>query len=160
MTPHYRSLVAGGYFSSDPTNTHVPRSIRTNNPGALNTATWVGQMPGFITVQWDAHNNNTAIFETPEQGVRAWLELLKHYKAHLPTFNLKAILDLYSGHNPVVAQPYAMFVSGHSGVPTTQPIDLTNLNMMRGIAKGFFWYEAGQQSPLLDAQVDYGLQIP
>ena len=74
---NFRSLVPGGFFSSDPDDLSAKRSIRTNNPGALNISTWQKQFPGYVGVtQADAAGNVTTIYVTPENGVGAWYYLL------------------------------------------------------------------------------------
>ena len=46
----YASLVPGGFFSADPFDLSVRRSIRTNNPGALNVSAWQRAYAGFKDV--------------------------------------------------------------------------------------------------------------
>src|SRR5262245_45962999 len=65
-------LVPGGAFRADPMDLSCPRSIRTNNPGALNFSDWQTSRPGFIgKTQPDgsANHNVTTIYRTPEHGI-------------------------------------------------------------------------------------------
>ena len=67
MTGGYGSLVPGGFFSADPEDMHVPRSVRTNNPGALNISAWQKERRGFVGVTPpDSAGNKTTIYRTPE----------------------------------------------------------------------------------------------
>src|SRR4029077_10491062 len=63
----YHAIVQGGYFSSDPDDLKVPTSIRTNNPGALNTTKYIATLPGYNGSQdYAGKGNHTAIFLAPE----------------------------------------------------------------------------------------------
>jgi hypothetical protein len=76
----FGSLIPGGFFSSDPFNHSVPRSIRTNNPGALNISSWQRTRPGFVGVtesDGSSNQNVTTIYRTPEHGVGSWFHLIK-----------------------------------------------------------------------------------
>ncbi len=157
----YRSLIDGGFFSDDPSNMAIRRSIRTNNPGALNTASWTRAFPGFVGEQNDSENNNTAIFEAPEYGVAAWWTLMDRYrKQYRPeNFHLKNVLTRYSGGNTEVATRYIAFVSAKAGIGSKVPLDINDDFAMRKIATAFFHYEAGEPTPLSAAQISFGIEI-
>lgn len=155
---NFRSLVPGGFFSADPNNKDVRRSIRTNNPGAINTANWVKLEAGFVGEQPDGAGNNTAIFETPEHGVRAWRRLLERYQASIGPLSLAKILKRYTGGGEAYTN-YLAFVSAKSGVSPDALVNLPDLHQMLPIARAFFHYEAGMPSPLSDAQVSFGLGL-
>ena len=46
----FDTLTSGGFFSHDPDDLGVKRSIRTNNPGALNFSAWQKSLPGYVAV--------------------------------------------------------------------------------------------------------------
>ena len=156
--PNYRSLVPGGFFSANPDDLSVRRSIRTNNPGALNTGTWVPAERGYVGQQNDAAGNNTAIMETPEEGVRLWRRLLERYETSLGTLTLAKILKRYTGGGEAYSS-YLAFVSARAGVAPTATVTLSDAHQMLVIAKAFFHYEAGKPSPLSDAQIALGLKL-
>lgn len=159
--PNYRSLV-GGFFSSDPFNTQVNTSIRTNNPGAINdSAAWVKAYPGYVggkvTSMSGSSPNSTAIFETPEQGVALYYELLKRYRA-AGAKTVEQIITKYGGGQNYSS--YVTFVVTKTGLPKTYEIKLTgdDANLTK-FAKAMWRYEAGKDTPLSDAQIAYGFAL-
>ena len=75
----FGSLVANGFFSANPDDINVPRSIRTNNPGALNFSAWQKSRVGFVGITQpdnSPNHNVTTIYRTPEHGIGAWYHLL------------------------------------------------------------------------------------
>lgn len=153
----YRSLVPGGFFSSNPTDRSVNTSIRTNNPGAINTATWVQQMPGYASASETTPGNKTAIFYTPEQGVAAWWELLRRY-ADAGATTLSQIINRYGGGQDY--SEYRAFVVKQTGLPAGYEIKLRgdDANLLK-FAKAMFRYEAGKPTPLSDVQILYGIRL-
>lgn len=158
--PNYRSLV-GGFFSSTPFDLKIPTSIRTNNPGALNASPWVKAYPGYVgdkvTSMSGASANNTAIFETPEQGVAVWYELMRRY-AKEGAVTVKQIITKYGGGQNYSA--YVDFVTKKTGLPVAYGITLNgdDSNLMK-FAKAMWHYEAGRATPLSDAQILYGFNL-
>lgn len=159
--PNFRSL-AGGFFSSTPFDTSIPTSIRTNNPGALNASAWVKSYPGYVgdkvTSMSGASANNTAIFETPEQGVAVWWELMKRYRA-AGAITISQIINKYGGTGQDYSA-YVKFVVGRMGLPSTYEIKLSgDDSTLTKFAKAMWRYEAGKETPLTDAQIAYGFAL-
>lgn len=159
--PNFRSL-AGGFFSSTPFDTSIPTSIRTNNPGALNASAWVKSYPGYVgdkvTSMSGASANNTAIFETPEQGVAVWWELMKRYRA-AGAITISQIINKYGGTGQDYSA-YVKFVVGRMGLPSTYEIKLSGDDAtLTKFAKAMWRYEAGKETPLTDAQIAYGFAL-
>jgi hypothetical protein len=160
--PNYHRLVIGGYFSSDPNEPSVPLSIRTNNPGALNLAGWIKAYPGFVDYREATPTNRTVIFEAPEYGVAAWWELLNKYRAALgdKNFTIREIIRKYCGKGrEKEAVEYTAFVCGKAGVTGNKVVDITDHPGLLRIARAFYWFEAGRESPLLDDQLHYGFDF-
>lgn len=152
--PNYRSLVPGGYFARPEDN--LPVSIRSNNPGAVNGAAWERTMPGYVKdIKFDG-KNNTAIFETPEQGVAVWYELMRRYQSS-GYKTLQQIVNYYGGGQDY--SEYVQFVVGKTGFPRNKVIDLKNDSELLPFAKAMFHYEAGKPTPLSDAQILYGFKL-
>jgi len=153
---NYRSLV-GGYFSSTPYDKSIPASIRTNNPGAINGASWIAAMPGFVTTSNLDGKNHASIFETPEQGVAVWLELMRKYRANSAT-TVEQIITRYGG-----GQDYSGYVADivkRTGLARTQEIKLQGDDAtLIKFARSMFRHEAGQESPLSDAQILHGFRL-
>ncbi len=68
VAPNYRSLTPNGFFSSTPGDTSIKRSIRTNNPGALNISNWQKNFPGYVGVTQPDHPEMSERSVTPEHG--------------------------------------------------------------------------------------------
>jgi len=157
--PNYRSLVPGGFFSRNPYDHSVPTAVRTNNPGAVNAShDWVLQFPGYVGRDETTPGNLTAIFEAPEYGIALWWKLLERYRAMLsPTFTLHRIIYTYCGPGrESEARDYTSFVCKRTGFTENFQVDLQNDADLQKIARAFYRYEAGIESPLLDTQILYG----
>ena len=165
-TPHYRSLVPGGYFSDDPPRPvhlkpgHTARA--SNNPGALNSGhAWIEAFPGYVYKCETTPGNFTAIFEAPEYGIACWWKLLGRYKKALdPNFTLHNIIYTYCGQGrEKQAADYLHYVTGRTKLPESYLVDLPTDSPLLNIARAFFRYEAGEESPVLDAQIEYGFNF-
>jgi len=156
MAVRYRSLVDGGYFSSNPYVGGVPPAIRCNNPGALNEAAWQKQCPGYVDAVETTPGNRTTIFEAPEYGVAAWWELLRRYAAAGAT-TVGAVITKYGGGQDY--SEYVQFVKQKTGYGEDDVVDLNSDQMLLAFGKAMFRYEAGKPTPLLDQQILYGLAL-
>lgn len=156
MSPNYRSLVPGGFYSSDPFDKTVRVSIRCNNAGAINGAKWEKDYPGYVDTVETTPGNKTTIFEAPEFGVAVWWELLRRYrKAGAKTVG--AIVEKYGG-----GQDYSDYVDKvvkWSGLAASTEIALDDDTTLLAFARAMFRYEAGQKSPLSDKQILFGLAL-
>jgi hypothetical protein len=153
----YRSLVPGGFFSSPADTGKVPASIWSNNPGAINgNAQWVQDSPGFVKTVVIGGGNPIAVFETPEQGVALWFNLMKRYQAG-GYKTLQEIINHYGGGQDY--SEYVKFVAQQTGFPTSQVIDLNNDKDLTKFFKAMIRFEAGRPSPLYDSQIAYGFAL-
>lgn len=156
----FKALVAGGYFSSAPFDKSIPASIRTNNPGALNVASWIKSAPGYVgdkvTSMSGAESNSTVIFSAPEYGVAAWFTLLQKYRA-AGAVTLSAIINRYGGGQDYSS--YVAEVAAWSGIGEQDEISPDNDVTLLAFAKAMFRYEAGRPTPLSDAQIIYGFNL-
>lgn len=164
----FRSLVAGGFFSSDPTDTHVKRSIRTNNPGALNISKWQKTFPGFYGVTPpDGAGNVTSIYNTPEHGIAAWFHLLTvryGYDEINPTPPLAKIARRYAGVNSDDDPAVKGYVKGWRKFSGNQldkdsTILLSDDSQVLVLAHGMFGHEIGSATPLHDDQILEALRL-
>jgi hypothetical protein len=160
----YGSLVPGGFFSSDPYNQSVARSIRTNDPGALNYSKWQSMRKGFAGVtQADNAGNVTTIYRTPEHGVAAWYHLLTQIYGFgaLPTFTLMALAQRYAGapSGSAVNSYLAGWTHWSNGAITqTSSFNANDSSQMLVLAKAMFSHEAGQNTPVQDQQITFAIQ--
>jgi hypothetical protein len=156
MPVQYRSLVPGGFYSSNPFDRRVPVSIRCNNPGAINGAAWERRYPGYVDTVETTPGNKTTIFEAPEYGVAVWWELLRRYKA-AGADTLGGIINRYGGGQDYSA--YIRFVTEKTGFTARKKVDLDDDTVLLPFGKAMFHYEAGRASPLHDEQILYGLRF-
>lgn len=164
--PNYRSLI-GGYFSSPSQNGVVNASIWSNNPGAINGATiagdpisWVRSSPGFVKTVVIGGGNPIAVFETPEQGMALWYNLMKRYrnpKIWPPVSTVQGIVNRYGGGQDYSA--YVKFVCDRTGFEPNKIVDLDDDKILLPFAKAMFRFEAGVETPLSDAQIVYGFNL-
>jgi hypothetical protein len=160
----YGSLVPGGFYSADPYNLGVSRSIRTNNPGALNFSSWQSARKGFVGyTQPDSAGNITTIYRTPEHGVAAWYHLLSviYGFGSEATFTLTILAQRYAGAptGAAVNSYIAGWVKWSNGALTSASVfNANNSSQMLVLAKSMFSHEAGQNTPVQDAQIAFAIQ--
>lgn len=158
----FRSLV-GGYYSADPDNLGVRRSIRTNNPGAINAnASWQEEFPGFVgetPPDSSANKNRTAIYVTPEHGVAAWFYLLTKVYGFgaAQQLNLEDLARKYAGGTGFkkYVSAWTSLSSDKLGVNTV--ISLTDDAQVLVLGKAMFHNESGVPTPLSDVQILEGV---
>jgi len=161
----FATLVPNGFFSSAPFDLAVRRSIRTNNPGALNISTWQRDYPGFYgSTQPDGAGNVTAIYRTPEHGVGAWFHLIAmtYGFGHSGEISLRQLAERYSGTNSpddkVVAAYLAGWVAAAQGqLSPDSTISLGQDQAVLILGKAMFNHEAGGATPVHDDQILYGI---
>jgi putative peptidoglycan binding protein len=156
MAISYRSLVEGGFYSSNPFDRTVPVSIRCNNPGAINGAAWEKRYPGYVDTVETTPGNKTTIFEAPEYGVAVWWELLRRY-AGVDATTVGEIIDKYGGGQDYSA--YISFVARETGYSARKKVALDDDEVLLAFGKAMFHYEAGRATPLKDEQILYGLKL-
>lgn len=162
---NFGALVAGGYFSSTPFDLSMPRSLRTNNPGALNISAWQRSYPGFFNVtQPDRVGNVTTIYRTPEHGVGAWFHLIaaRYGFGHNGTLTLRQLAQHYAGTADPNAAPVRTYLAGWTGaaqgaLTADGKIALSDDAALLTLGKAMFRHEAGVPSPLHDDQIRFGI---
>lgn len=157
---NFRSLI-GGPFGDGTTG---PVAFRANNPGAINGAAWERNMPGYVGEMTYDGRNNTTVFETPEQGVAVWIELLRRYRARGKS-TVESIITMYGGGQANYPTEYLGTVLQWTGLLRSTDIqteggdDVTLLKF----AKAMFAYESGYHPPRplpwSDAQIVYGFKL-
>lgn len=167
---NYRSLLPGGFFSN-PQDRRWPVSLRFNNWGAINGATWQRTYPGYVgeihtsnsTVGGKVYANKTTAVETPEQGVAMWWELMKRYRAS-GADTVREIIKKYGGGQNYSG--YENFVCNRTGFKPDTVIDLSNDKQLLKFADAMFAYEAGvadwksaRAAGLRDEQILHGFKL-
>jgi len=163
----FGSLVKNGFFSSDPDDLSVRRSIRTNNPGALNISAWQKQLPGYVgfTQPDNSPNaNKTTIYRTPEHGVAAWYILLadRYNFGSTGEFSIKTLARKYAGSGAPqsAVNSYVVGWRNASGQHFNGDsiVALSDTAEMLKLAKAMYFHESGKKTPLSDAQIKYGIE--
>jgi hypothetical protein len=160
----FDSLVPNGFFSADPDDYSVHRSIRTNNPGALNFSSWQKRRLGFVAITQPDNSpdhNITTIYRTPEHGVAAWYHLLAVlYAFPGGMLTLQELAARYAGGNPAAIQAYINGWSHWLNPPVAHstPISVNDPNAMLTLAKAMFAHEAGSATPLRDDQIAFAIE--
>lgn len=156
--PNFKSIV-GGFFSDNPNASGIPRTIRCNNPWALNISNWQMTYPGYAGYtqpDGSANANKTTIYESPEQGCAAGWELLRKYAAGGHK-TVRQIITRYGG-----GQDYSKYldnVVSKSGLSADTSINLYDDAQLLRLAKAMMAYEAGRAIPWSDAQLLHGFKL-
>lgn len=162
----FNSFVDKGFYSSDPDNLRVKRSIRTNNPGALNITNWQRSMKGFVGVTPPDNSpdaNRTTIYRTPEHGVAAWFELLaRRYGFETQgQFTLVQLARRYAGSEASerAVQTYVKGWSKASGSVFTAETTFRvgNNDELLSLGQAMFTHEIGTATPLKANQIVFGI---
>ncbi len=164
---HFRSLVPHGFFSSDPDDLNVRRSVRTNNPGALNISNWQKSFAGFVGLTpEDRAGNRTSIYVTPEHGVAAWYKLLTEIYGYGTNekFSLSELAIRYSGadsrHDKAVDNYLKAWSYWSNGdLRDSSTIFFGDFDQLLMLAKSMFAHEAGFPTPLLESQISEGIKL-
>jgi len=159
----FDSLEPNGWFSAAPKDRDVSRAIRTNNPGALNISEWQRKRPGFVDVTPpDGSGNRTTIYRTPEHGIGAWYHLLAEIYGFSSSsqFTIDELATRYAGGDEDAADTYVRAWGDWSG-GKLKPHTVVHLNSddeLLALARAMFAHEAGQKSPIHDAQIIYAIK--
>lgn len=164
--PDYRSLVAGGTFSATPFDLSQRRSLRTNNPGALNISAWQRSFPGFVgETQPDRAGNRTSIYITPEHGIAAWHHLMTHRYGFgadgtiTPGALARRYAGVASGDAPAVKAYLKGWAHHAPELGENKALELRSDEDMVLLARGMFGHEFGGPSPWKDEQVVRALAL-
>jgi hypothetical protein len=162
------------------------RAIRANNAGALNISQWQTKMPGYVgNTQPDNAGNKTTIYLSPEDSVHAWYNLIvvRYEQAYQlishgsgSTINIRRLAKAYGLGAPDKADDALTdnernvvndYLAGWRkwSVRTARPvvlepgteIDPLNDPQMLSLAASMFSHEASVATPLLDAQIQNGI---
>lgn len=132
-----------------------PVSVRSRNPGAINSVGWVQEMPGYTHAVETTPGNRTAFFATVEDGIACWWELLRRYRdIYNVTMTIGGIIRKYGGGQDY--SDYATFVENRVG-PQSSPVSLDNDRQLTALARAMWRYEAGiERNDLTDRQLAVG----
>src|SRR5262245_9459323 len=152
----FHSLI-GGFFSSTPKDrSSWPVAIRTNNPGAINSVSWVRDYPGYVS-EVETDGNWIAIFETPEHGIAAWYQLMKDYRST----GASTVREIIERH--CEDQDYSDYIAdavARTGLSADHEIALEgDDSTLLKFAKAMFHQEAGGETPLSGNQILYGFKF-
>lgn len=140
----------------------TPRGIRNNNPGNIDynkRNQWQGQVgiePG--------PNGRFAVFDMPENGIRALGKLLINYrtKAGIPGVGgegidtVREVLNRWAPSNENDTEAYIKAVSGALGVTGNTVINLRDRRTLTGVVLGIIRHENGG-NPYAQSVIDEGV---
>ena len=161
----FNAMVPGGFYSWDPDDLRVHRSIRTNNPGALNYSQWQKSRPGFVSITPpDSYGNRTTIYSMPEYGVGAWYHLISQvygYARAGEAFTLSQLARSYAGRNASQSQVNA-YVKGwchFADIPMTgdSEFHLVSDEDMSALGRAMFKHEAAGVLKISNDQILSGI---
>lgn len=135
----------------------LPRGMRNNNPGNIrisNTA-WKGKVPV-------GQNTDKAFeqFGTFVYGIRAMIKNLQSYQRDRGLNTINQIISTWAppGVDNNNTGAYVATVSLNTGIGPTQPITLTDKNIMRKLVKAMARVENGREA-VTDSQFNYAWSI-
>lgn len=124
-------------IAASPPNAALPRPLRDNNPLAIS-----GMGPAGSDVNQQL-GDSVAVYRTPEEGTRAAMALLLKKSGGKPT----TINDIVDGWAPGNPKAYKATLSTLTGFDQTQPLDLTQPQIMGKILSGMGRVENGRDLP-------------
>ncbi|HUI94181.1 MAG TPA: hypothetical protein VLX44_00380 [Xanthobacteraceae bacterium] len=158
----FTSLI-GGFFSADP-DSSKPRSIRTNNPGAMDVTDWQKTRVGFVgNTPDDGHGNKTTIYSAPEYGIAAWYFLLANrYGFGDGSFTIGDLARKYAGpgapQSNVDNYVSAWTTFSNPQLSAASVVQMTDDGQMLNLARALFTNESGRPMPFADQQILFGIQ--
>ncbi|MGV2835356.1 structural protein P5 [Pseudomonas shirazensis] len=140
------------------------RGVRNNNPGNIDfnpRNDWVGQ----LGLEQDTAKPRFARFDSPENGIRALGKLLINYRGKdgMPGVGGKGIdtvletINRWAPSNENDTQAYAMAVAKRIGVRTTDPINIKDPAVLRGMVVSIIIHENGGNA-YATAVIDEGVR--
>jgi len=162
----FTALVPGGFFSAEPGNVRIRRSVRTNNPGAINDTKWQHELPGYVGKTFaDNAGNVTAIYSAPEYGIAAWYVLLsERYRLRQAggAFTILQLAHNYAGGDASQDAIDAYVVDwcrlGLTPLTPQSVIHLTDDQEMLNLGRAVFRHEAGEPLKINNDQILFGIQ--
>jgi hypothetical protein len=157
--------VPDGIFCWDPDDLSVKRSIRTNNPGALDDRPWQHNFPGYAGKTFpDGAGNVTSIYATPEHGCAAWYHLISARYGFGDIVRVGDLAKRYAGETSDTAPAVLNYVAGWrkgSGnvLDADSILDLKKDEELTLLARAMFFNEIGGPSPLHDDQIVAGVNL-
>lgn len=141
----------------------TPRGVRNNNPGNIDynpRNQWVGQ----IGIE-QGPNGRFAVFDKPENGIRALGKLLLNYRAKdgMPGVGRAGIdtplefISRWAPSNENDTLAYAQAFAKRLGVGVRDSIDIANPKVLRAGVLSIIFHENGQ-NPYTDAVIDEGVR--
>ena len=138
-----------------------PRGVRNRNPGNIDfnpRNDWQGQIG-------KEPDGRFAIFDTPENGIRALGKLLINYRGKdgMPGVGgngidtVLEIINRWAPSNENDTQAYAGAVAKRIGVRTTDPINIKDPATLKGMVISIIIHENGG-NPYAPAIIDEGLR--
>jgi hypothetical protein len=125
------------------------RGMRNNNPGNIESNRFTQQYGGYI-----GSDGRFAIFQSPEDGIRAMDRLLGVYNKKYGLNTVSGIVNRWAPPNENQTSRYVDFVSKETGFAPDQKIDFNSKEQRAKLIKAMIYQENGKaQGSLFDDRV-------
>lgn len=134
------------------------RGIRNNNPGNIDynpRNDWQGQLG--IEPKVGSSKPRFALFDTPENGIRALGKLIRTYQNKHGLKTVEQIISRWAPSNENNTRAYAEAVAKSMGVTPHANINVNTAAMLRPLVEAIIRHENGQ-NPYKNGEIDEGVR--
>ena len=131
---------------------NLPRGYRNANPGniRINGDLFQGEIR-------PSKDKSFKQFETMAYGYRAIFRLLRNYYNNYHLDTIRNMITRWSPPKENHTEKYIQFVSGYSGIPADDPININDREQMIRIVAGMSRIENGREADMSDVIAGWNL---
>ena len=130
----------------------IPRGLRNNNPGniRINGDLFQGEIR-------PSKDKSFKQFETMAYGYRAIFRILRNYYNNYHLDTIRNMITRWAPPKENHTEKYIQFVSGYSGNPADDPININDREQMIRIVAGMSKVENGREAEMSDVIAGWNL---
>ena len=130
----------------------IPRGFRNNNPGniRINGDLFQGEIR-------PSKDKSFKQFETMAYGYRAIFRILRNYYNNYHLDTIRNMITRWAPPKENHTEKYIQFVSGYSGIPADDPININDREQMIRIVAGMSRVENGREAEMSDVIAGWNL---
>jgi hypothetical protein len=130
----------------------IPRGFRNNNPGniRINGDLFQGEIR-------PSKDKSFKQFETMAYGYRAIFRILRNYYNNYHLDTIRNMITRWAPPKENHTEKYIQFVSGYSGIPADDPININDREQMIRIVAGMSKVENGREAEMSDVIAGWNL---
>ena len=130
----------------------IPRGLRNNNPGniRINGDLFQGEIR-------PSKDKSFKQFETMAYGYRAIFRILRNYYNNYHLDTIRNMITRWAPPKENHTEKYIQFVSGYSGIPADDPININDREQMIRIVAGMSKVENGREAKMSDVIAGWNL---